>query len=85
MSTKYKGEVVMSNNIKESVIKNFLSSLLSVENKISLNDFIDRIPQAFNLSDYDEENSSTRHADKRYSIKNNSTCNSVNRYYLLYT
>ena len=54
MSTKYKGEVVMSNNIKESVIKNFLSSLLSVENKISLNDFIDRIPQAFNLSDYDE-------------------------------
>ena len=60
MSTKYKGEVVMSKNIKESVIKNFLSSLLSVENKISLNDFIDRIPQAFNLSDYDEENSSTR-------------------------
>lgn len=50
----------MSNNIGEGAIKDFLSSLLSVENEISLNDFIDRIPQAFNLSDYDEGNSSTR-------------------------
>lgn len=56
----------MSNNITENVIKDFLSSVLSVENEISLNDFIDRIPQAFDLSDYDEGDSSTRPTEPMY-------------------
>ncbi len=56
----------MSNNISEGTIRDFLSLLLSVEDKISLNDLINRIPLAFNLSDYDEGDSSTRPTEPIY-------------------
>ena len=56
----------MSRNISESVIKEFLNSVLSVEGKISLNSFIDRVAQAFELNEYDEGASITRPSEPMY-------------------
>lgn len=56
----------MSRNISESDIKKFLSDVLAVEGSISLNDFIDRVAQAFALNAYDEQASSTRPTEPMY-------------------
>lgn len=56
----------MSRNISEGVIKDFLNSVLSVEGKISLNSFIDRVSQAFELNEYDEGSSTTRPSEPMY-------------------
>lgn len=50
----------MRRNITEDNLLKFLQEILAVEGEISLQDFIKRIPEAFELSDEDLKKSSTR-------------------------
>lgn len=59
----------MKYNITEEDLIGFLESILNIEGEISLSDFIERVPSAFDLSDYDLSESPTRPGECRYEQK----------------
>lgn len=56
----------MSKKISEKNLIDFLCVILSVEKEISLQDFIDRVSKAFELSEYDLSISKTRPGEPMY-------------------
>lgn len=52
--------------ITQDNLLNYLLTILDVEGEITLQEFVKRVPKAFELSEYDLEPSDSRPSEKRY-------------------